>query len=180
MNKDTAGMVEELALKIAAYPAHETDMGPDNEVIGDRVSPDHGQSIGEIPGPIHRLAAEIVADLLSAEGGEGWVSVPREPTREMIEAVISRKQRRYIATRDMYADIYRAMIQASPSVGGGKEDQGSASQKPDPIEPRGSLPTNDGGEGPHCCTRCAQGTWNDDDLCDACAEYASRFAGGLE
>ena len=49
-----------------------------------------------------------------------------------------------VRSEDSFSLVLPPPIQASPSVGGGKEDQGSASQKPDPIEPRGSLPTNDG------------------------------------
>lgn len=56
---------DKLALMIASWPAHYQDLGPYNEVIGDRVSHDRGQDIGEVPALLGRLADAILA-LLSA------------------------------------------------------------------------------------------------------------------
>jgi hypothetical protein len=54
---------EELIMLIASFPAHERDLGPENEVFCDRITPDAGQVIGECPGPIERLADAILARL---------------------------------------------------------------------------------------------------------------------
>lgn len=58
--QDVAGKLAQL---IASWPAHPDDQGPDNEVIGDRLTFDPGQQIGEWPATIDRLAARILASL---------------------------------------------------------------------------------------------------------------------
>lgn len=132
---------EDLVRLIASWPAHPGDLGPDNEVICDRLTPDDWQDIGEAPATIDRLAEAILAALASPPHGgrtdhiadagkmipddhggrilEGWRMVPVEPDVKMIAAWYQVKNTGSVEPGEWGEDrsdyaAYRAMLSAAP------------------------------------------------------------------